>query len=108
MLGHLDSRGVPRAAILVIGAYSLVGLVITYTLQADAEQLILISSSLGLATYLVAMVAAYRLLPRAGQAMALVSFVMCALVFIFAGASLVIPLAVAVVAILYRRYRAQG
>jgi hypothetical protein len=70
----------------------MIGLVLTYALRAGAEQLIVISSTLSLATYLIAMVAAYRLLPLIGRTMAALSFVVCALVFVFSGASILIPL----------------
>jgi amino acid efflux transporter len=102
-LGRLNRRRIPQAAVLAVGGFALLGLLLTYLAGSDAEQLLAVPNSLGLATYLIGMAAGVRLLRGWGRALAVSALLMSLAAFPFAGASVILPLALAVAAILYRQ-----
>lgn len=102
-LARLDRRGVPRAAVLAVGAYAASGLTLSYLAGWGADAWLFIPNSLGIATYVVGGAAGVKLLGGAGRWMALASCVLCAALLPFAGAFVLLPLAVALAAVYYRR-----
>jgi amino acid efflux transporter len=107
-VGRLDRRGVPRIAVLCVGAVGAAGLVLSGTLGWGAEDLLFIPSSLVVATYLVAMAAALRLLGGRERALAGAGLLFCLVIAPFAGASVAVPITVGVAALLYRRLLVPG
>lgn len=104
-LGRLDEQGVPTTSVLVVGAYGTAGLALSYLAGWGADVLLTIPNTLGVATYVVGGAAGVKLLRGTGRLLALVSCVMCAAVLPFAGPFVLLPPAVALVAMLYRRVR---
>ena len=108
--GHLPAwfaRGstageVPRRALLVVGAINAVYFTVAVATGLDLEPLILIHISCMVAVYALGMVAAVRLLRRwsVGWWMAVVSVVLVAGLLMLAGWHLVVPAALAVVAVI--------
>jgi amino acid efflux transporter len=107
--GHLPrwiARGseageVPRRALVVVGAINLVYFVIVTASGLDLTPFILIHTSCMVAVYALGMTAALRLLTRwsVGWWMAVVSVVLVAGLLVLAGWHLLVPIALAVVAI---------
>jgi len=102
-LAHLDARGVPVRGVLAVGVYAGIGLAVAYAVGWDAAALLVVPNSLGIATYLVGTAAAVKLLGGRARLLAAVGFVLCLIIFPFAGAALVLPPAVAVAAWAARR-----
>lgn len=106
-LGTLDARGIPWASALAVGGYALVGLLITYLANWNAGLLVVVPNSLGIATYIIGTAAGLRLLEGARRWLAACSCLLCLAVFPFAGASVALPLALAIIALTYRHIRAK-
>lgn len=104
-LAALNDRGVPAFSLLAIGLYAGIGLVVAYLAAWGPEDLVVVSSSLGIATYIVGTAAGVRLLRGGARLSAAVSLVLCLGVFPFAGAFVGLPVAVATGAWLYRKVR---
>jgi amino acid efflux transporter len=104
-LGHLDERGVPTHAVLAVGGYAAIGMLLSYVVGWDPEDILVVPTSLGLATYIVGSAAGTRLLAGGAKLLAVTSMLLCLVVFPFAGAFVGLPVAVAAVAWLYRRLR---
>ena len=102
-LGPLDARGVPRRALAVLGAVGGTSLLIAYITGLGLADLLAPSTSAFIATYVLSMAAALRLLRpplRYGAAIALVA---CVVVLVFTGANMLWILAVAAASLLYTR-----
>jgi amino acid efflux transporter len=84
-------------ALLATGAMA-----VAYAKGWGAEDLLVVPNSLVIATYLIAMAAALRLVEGRARLFALVGLALCAGIFPFAGASLLLPLGVGVAALVYR------
>ncbi len=104
-LGHLDERGVPTRAVIAVGAYAAIGMLLSYAIGWAPEDILVVPTSLGLATYIMGSAAGTRLLAGGAKLLATVSMLLCLVVFPFAGAFVGLPVAVAVTAWLYRRLR---
>ncbi len=104
-MGQLTARSIPRNALLAIGGLAAGGLLLCYCLGWEAEQLLIIPNSLGLATYLIGTAAGVRILAGWQRWIAATALLLCSAIFPFAGASILLPLALAVVAFLYRKWR---
>lgn len=104
-LGTLDDRGVPAPAVLAVGVYAAVGLMLAYVAHWGAEQLLVVPNSLGIATYLIGTAAGVRVLSGRARRLAALSLALCLVAFPFAGASGALPLAVAAAAWSYRHIR---
>ena len=104
-LDRLDPHGIPQAAVLTVGGYAALGLVLTYAFGWSTNTLLIVPNSLGIATYLVGMAAGMRLLAGHARWLAAISLLLCLAVLPFAGASVLLPLAVGVAAVLYQRLR---
>jgi amino acid efflux transporter len=107
--GHLPAwfaRGseagqVPRRALLVVGGINLVYFVLAVSTGLNLEPFILIHTSCMVAVYALGMVAAVRLLDRwsVGWWMAVISVVLVAGLLVLAGWHLIVPAALALVAL---------
>jgi amino acid efflux transporter len=102
-LSKLDSRRVPRAAVLVVGGWALGCLAISYATGWDAQTLLVIPDSLVIIVYLSATLAAVRLLRGRRRWTAALAALMCCALLPFAGVVLVIPAVIAAAALAYRR-----
>ena len=103
VMGRLDRRGVPWVSVLCVGAVGGAGLLLSAAFGWGAEDLIFVPSSLVVATYLVGMAAAVRLLDGRGRVLAGAGLALCAAVGPFVGASIAVPAAVAATALVFRR-----
>jgi amino acid efflux transporter len=88
-----------------VSAYALGGFALVYVVGWRAETLLFIPNSLGIATFIVGTAAGVRLLKGKARWLAAVSFLLCIAVFLFAGASVFLPIGVALAAFAYRRLR---
>jgi amino acid efflux transporter len=104
-MDHLDERGVPARAVLSVGGLAAIGMLLSYVVGWDPEDIIVVPTSLGLATYVVGSAAGARLLAGGAKLLATISMLLCLAVFPFAGAFVGLPVAVAAAAWLYRRLR---
>jgi amino acid efflux transporter len=102
-LDHLDERGVPAHAVLTVGGYAAIGMLLSYVVGWNPENILVVPTSLGLATYIVGSAAGTRLLAGGAKLLAVTSLLLCLVVFPFAGAFVGLPVAVAAAAWLYRR-----
>jgi amino acid efflux transporter len=102
-LDHLDERGVPARAVLTVGGYAAIGTLLSYVVGWNPEDILIVPTSLGLATYIVGSAAGARLLDGSARLLAVTSMVLCLMVLPFAGAFVGLPVAVAAAAWLYRR-----
>ena len=101
-------RGVPTHAVLAVGGYAAIGMLLSYMVGWDHEDILVVPTSLGLATYIVGSAAGTRLLAGGARLLAMISMLLCLVVFPFAGASVGLPAAVAAAAWSYRRLREQN
>ncbi len=104
-MGKLTAQQIPQVAVLAVGGFALCGLVALYIAGGEAEQLLVIPNSLGIATYLIGTAAGIRLLVGWKRVLAAIAFILCLAVFPFAGASIVLPIVLGAGAILYRQRR---
>ncbi|WP_166459289.1 APC family permease [Amycolatopsis pithecellobii] len=103
-LAKVDSGGVPRAAVLGVGAFAGVALLITYVANWGPETLLVVPNSLVIVTYVIGMAAGARLLSGVPRVLALFSAVLCLALLPFSGATIGVPVVVAALAIAYRRW----
>ncbi|HEX6446506.1 MAG TPA: amino acid permease [Streptosporangiales bacterium] len=101
-LARVGGRGVPTVAVLVVGGWALACLGVSYAAGWTASTLLVVPNSLVILVYLSATLAAARLFRGSRRVLALVATVMVAALVPFAGVVLVIPVAVAVLALGYR------
>ena len=101
-LARLSTRQVPRTSVLVVGGWAVLCLIISYFANWDAETLLVVPDSLVIIVYLATMVAAIRLFRGPRRWTAVLATLMCCALVPFAGLVLVIPAAIAVIALLYR------
>jgi amino acid efflux transporter len=98
----LNTSGVPVHAVLVVGGYAACGMLLSYAVGWGPENLLAVPTSLGLATYVVGTAAGVRLLAGWSKHLAMVAFLMCLAMLPFAGVYVLLPIAVAIAALLYR------
>jgi amino acid efflux transporter len=60
-LDHLDERGAPTHAVLTVGGYAAIGMLLSYVVGWNPENILVVPTSLGLATYIVGSAAGRRL-----------------------------------------------
>lgn len=101
-LGRIGGRGVPSNAVLVVGGWALLCLGVSYAAGWSASTLLVVPNSLVILVYLSATLAAARLFHGSKRLLALVATAMVAALIPFAGVVLVIPVAVAALALGYR------
>jgi amino acid efflux transporter len=104
-LDHLDERGVPARAVLAVGGYAAIGMLLSYVVGWNPEDILVVPTSLGLATYIVGSAAGARLLAGGAKLLAVISMLLCLVLLPFAGAFVSLPVAVAAAAWLFRRMR---
>ncbi len=78
---------------------------LSYAVGWNPEDILVVPTSLGLATYIVGSAAGARLLAGGARLLAVISLLLCLVVFPFAGAFVSLPVAVGAAAWLFRRLR---
>ena len=104
-LGRLDGRGVPSPAVIAVGAVGAAGLFIAYVGRLGAEDLLVVPSPLVVATYVIAMAAAVRLLDGCARFLAGCGLALCLAVIPVLRASAIVPVAVAAAGLIYLHLR---
>ena len=107
-LATLGSRGVPVRAVLAVGSYAACGMLLSYAAGWGPEALLVVPTSLGLATYIIGTAAGVKLLTGGSRLLAGIALLMCLAVLPFAGAFIGLPIAVAATALSYRRLHARS
>ena len=100
-LGPLDARGVPRRSLAVLAGVGFVALLIAYVADLRIADLLAPSNSAFIATYVLSMAAAMRLLRGALRVGAAISLVACLVVFVFTGGLVLWIAAVTVLSLMY-------
>jgi len=104
-LAPLDRRGVPARAVLAVGGCVGAGLALAYGLRWGPEDVVPVSTSLGIATYVVGTAAGVRLLGGGARLLAAVALALCLAVLPFAGRFAALPFVVGAAACLFRGRR---
>lgn len=99
---------VPHRILLVLGAACLAALGVAYVADLGIAELLPISTSSFLATYVLSMTAAVRLLDGGARVLAVISLVACVAVLAFAGALALWLVGVAAVALAYGAWTARA
>ena len=102
-LGELGPAGVPRRAILVLFSLAAIALAVAYLVRLGIADLLPLSTSSFIATYVLSMAAAVRLLRPPLRYAAASAFVACGLVLLLTGALLGWIAAVSLAALAYMR-----
>ena len=92
---------VPHRALLVVGAFSVAAIALAYRYQLGISSLLPLSTSSFIATYVMSMAAAVRLLKGVPAVLALISLVGCVVILFFVGALVVWVATVALASVLY-------
>ncbi|EGQ8180126.1 L-methionine/branched-chain amino acid transporter [Vibrio parahaemolyticus] len=93
-LAKISRRGVPSSATVLVGAVLLASCVIGSFSKLDLEFFLKLANSIFVLVYLLAMLAAYKLLHGLGKALAAISLVLCTGVFICLGWSMLYALGI--------------
>lgn len=93
-LAKISRRGVPSSATVLVGAVLLSSCVIGSLSKLDLEFFLKLANSIFVLVYLLAMLAAYKLLHGLGKALAAISLVLCTGVFICLGWSMLYALGI--------------
>ncbi|MGI3899300.1 MAG: APC family permease [Janthinobacterium lividum] len=101
----LDARGIPRSAILFVGGFAIVGLLLSYLTGLDIQRILIVPNVLGIATYVIGMAAGVRLLDGLQRVFAGIGTLLCAALLPFAGWALLWLLAIGSVAVTVARLR---
>jgi amino acid efflux transporter len=104
-MGQLTAHSLPLNALIALGTLTLTGLLLCYCLHWEAEQLLLIPNSLALATYLIGTAAGVRIMTGWKRVMAALALLFCGAIFPFAGASILLPPGLAIIAYGYQRMK---
>jgi amino acid efflux transporter len=107
-MGQLTTRSLPCNALVALGVLTITGMLFCYYAHWEAEQLFIIPNSLGLATYLIGTAAGVRLMTGWKRVMAAVALLLCGAIFPFAGASILLPVGLAILAYGYQRIARSG
>ncbi|MGP4002915.1 APC family permease [Streptomyces sp. 8N706] len=100
-LARVSSRGVPAVAVLAVGGYAGAGIVVSYFAHWGPETLLVVPNSLVIMTFLAAMAAGVRLLRGMARVLAGIGTLLCLVLIPFSGGVIVIPLAIAAIALAY-------
>jgi amino acid efflux transporter len=101
-MARLSRRGVPAASVLVVASIAGGGLALAYLRGWGAEDFLVVPNSLVIVVYVVGTAAGARLLAGRARLLAVAAAALCLAILPFAGASLLVPAAVAAGALLYR------
>ncbi|EDP60540.1 L-methionine/branched-chain amino acid transporter [Vibrio sp. AND4] len=93
-IAQVSERGVPANATLIVGAVLLVSCVIGSLSGLDLEFFLKLANGIFVLVYLLAMLAAYKLLHGKGKILAAISLVLCTAVFICLGWSMLYALSI--------------
>ena len=103
-LARLNGRRVPTTAVVVVGAWAMLCLIVSFVAGWNAQTLLVVPDSLVIIVYLSATVAAIRFFTGARRWIAVLATIMCCGLVPFAGVVLIIPAVIAVAALLYRHW----
>ncbi|MFI0713949.1 APC family permease [Streptomyces inhibens] len=103
-LARVSARGVPAVSVLVVGGYATLGVIVGYFAQWGPETLLVVPNSLVIITFLAAMAAGVRLLHGRARILAGIGTGLCLALIPFSGVVVVIPVLIAALALLYRRW----
>jgi amino acid efflux transporter len=101
-IGRQAADGVPAAAIALVAAIAGGGLILGYIRNWGAEAFLVVPNSIVIVVYVVGMLAGIRLLDGRARLLAATACVWCAGLIPFVGVSLIVPLTLALIAVLYR------
>jgi amino acid efflux transporter len=104
-LARVSAKGVPALAVLTVGGYAMLGVVVGFLAHWGPETLLVVPNSLVIITFLAAMAAGVRLLTGAGRVLACIGTVLCLILIPFSGVVLLIPVLIAVLALAYRTWK---
>lgn len=105
-MARRSTRGaVPVISVLVVAGLGAVGLVSSYVFGWGTEDLVGLPSALVIITYLLGTAAGVKLLRGRQRIFAALALLMTAVVTPFAAGAIVVPVIVAALALLYRRFR---
>lgn len=103
-LARVNDQGVPAVAVLTVGGYAGLGVLVGFFAHWGPETLLVVPNSLVIITFLAAMAAGVRLLRGKDRVLAVIGMTLCAVLVPFSGVMVVIPVAIAVLALAYRRW----
>ena len=104
-LGTLAPGGVPRRALVTMTTLIVIALTVSYLVGWGVDDLLPLSASSFIATYVLSMAAAVRLLHGWARIGAGVALVACTVVLLFSGALLAWIVGVSIASVLYTRAR---
>ena len=105
-IARVSVRGVPANATLVVGAILLASCVIGSLSGLDLEFFLKLANGIFVLVYLLAMLAAYKLLQGWGKTLAGISLVLCTAVFICLGWSMLYAITIfAVLSLPWKQWR---
>jgi amino acid efflux transporter len=102
-LARLTAKQIPTIAVISVGGWAMLCLIVSYVAGWDAQTLLVVPDSLVIIVYLSATVAAIKLFTGARRWIAVLATIMCCGLVPFAGVVLVIPAIIAIAALLYRQ-----
>lgn len=101
----LSPGGVPKAAVLLVGGFAIIGVGVSFMASIDIQRLLAIPNMLGIATYVIGMAAGFRLLTGVHRGLAAIGTLLCSALLFFAGWALSWLAVVGVAAIVVARRR---
>lgn len=100
---RLSRQLIPATSVIFIGCYACAAVGVSYPAGWGAEDLLVVPNSLIIMTYVAGTAAGVRLLAGVHRFLAALATALCAALLPFAGISLLIPAAVTIAALAYRR-----
>lgn len=101
-LGRLNRRKAPSGGIWLVGAIGALGLLLAWIFDWGTEDIIYIPSTLVIFVYVIGMAAAVKLLAGRARVLGVIALVLTAATLPFAFGHVLVPIAVALVALGYR------
>lgn len=99
--------GVPVVSVLTVAILGAVGLALSFLFGWGTEDLVGLPSALVIITYLIGTAAGVKLLQGRQRAYAVLALLLTAVITPFAAGAIILPVIVAMLALLYRRHRRQ-
>jgi amino acid efflux transporter len=99
-------NSVPYRSVLLVGLFSIVGVVVSFIFNISLDQLVFVPNSLAIATYVIGTAAGVKLIKhKLGKVLALLSCILCLAAYPFIGTSMVIPITVVMICLSYITWR---
>ncbi|MGG1661153.1 APC family permease [Brevibacillus sp. NRS-1366] len=104
-----EKHSTPSHAIMFVGAFAAIGLLLTYVFEIGMNTLVYIPNSLGIATYIIGALAGVKLLKSTlGKVMAGMTSLTCLAAYPFVGTFIQIPIIVGVCCVGYVYWRGKN